>query len=142
MKELNVNVYVNKDKYDIYKTYSLPADIFNKFSTDYEKCNFRVTSMNSVSLNGLKKISSFTSKYDKIIGFQPTGWCYDPKNKNNYIKKESGKVILYELPYSEHSSFTEIIDFIKTIKYKAITPTVNLKTTVKQLKMLEEYKTK
>lgn len=140
MKEFNVKIYVNKYRYEIIKTFNLPQELFNLFTTNINSTNCRITSMNNVGMNGLIKMSSYIHKYNKIIGFVPTGWCYDKNNKNIFNMKNSGdKVICYELPYSEHSSFPELIDFLNKINYNSIIPTVSCRTTKNQLELIGKY---
>lgn len=140
MKEFNVKMYVNKYRYEVIKTFNLSKDLMNLFTTDINSANCRITSMNNVGMNGLTKMAQYIHKYDKIIGFAPTGWCYDKNNKNIYNMKTSGdKVICYELPYSEHSSFPELIEFLSKIRYNSIIPTVNCRNTKSQLELIQKY---
>jgi glyoxylase-like metal-dependent hydrolase (beta-lactamase superfamily II) len=75
-------------------------------------------------------------KYDKVVAFLPTGWA----NGSNWNKKNS--VVSQSMPYnddngdkrldveirlvsySEHSAFTELIDFVTFLKPRKVIPTV------------------
>ena len=64
---------------------------------------------------------------DQVLLFQPTGWVYEqlkdrkpPEEAGvcNYQFSRSGNVICYGLPYSEHSSFEELREFLKRVHYR------------------------
>ncbi|KAJ8567441.1 hypothetical protein K7X08_019649 [Anisodus acutangulus] len=61
--------------------------------------------------------------YSKVVGFVPTGWTYEVKqNKFSVRKKDSFEVHL--VPYSEHSNYDELRQYVKFLKPKRIIPTV------------------
>lgn len=64
---------------------------------------------------------------DQVLLFQPTGWVYEqlkgrkpPEEAGlcNYQFSRSGNVICYGLPYSEHSSFVELREFLKRVHFR------------------------
>ncbi len=50
------------------------------------------------------------------------GWSYQKKGLQT---RREGNVIIYGIPYSEHSSFAELRDCVKRLRPKRIIPTVN-----------------
>ena len=52
----------------------------------------------------------------------PAGWSYQKKGLQT---RREGKVTIYGIPYSEHSSFAELRDCVQRLKPKRIIPTVN-----------------
>ena len=50
------------------------------------------------------------------------GWSYQKKGLQT---RQEGKVTIYGIPYSEHSSFAELRDCVKRLRPKRIIPTVN-----------------
>ena len=91
--------------------------------------------MNQINFNNLINLKKKKAKCSKVIAFQPTGWTHntnnnkyhnDNNNSNNSSKsdilhrREKDGNVIYSVPYSEHSSFTELIDFVNTFRYISI----------------------
>ena len=50
-----------------------------------------------------------------MVGFVPTGWTYEMKRKTYPVRsKEACHIHL--VPYSEHSSYTELRDYVRFLK--------------------------
>jgi hypothetical protein len=60
------------------------------------------------------------------------------KNTDNVNTTSYGNITIYGIPYSEHSSFTELKRFVQFLKPGEIIPTVNVKHHKKQNAM-EKY---
>ena len=71
-------------------------------------------------------------------GIFPTGWTYSTPNKSKapssssmtkqhlISSKTSGRFSVHGVPYSEHSSFPELVDCLRCLKPKKITTTVSV----------------
>ncbi|KAL5220835.1 hypothetical protein ABZP36_025548 [Zizania latifolia] len=63
--------------------------------------------------------------YSKAVGFVPTGWMYETKKEGFSVRlKDSFEIHL--VPYSEHSSYDELRDYVKFLHPKRVIPTVGL----------------
>ncbi|CAN0896645.1 DNA ligase 6 [Linum grandiflorum] len=63
--------------------------------------------------------------YSRVIGFVPTGWTYEVKrNKFSVRTKDSCEVHL--VPYSEHSNYDELREYVKFLHPKRVIPTVGV----------------
>ncbi|KAL6529949.1 hypothetical protein OROMI_028594 [Orobanche minor] len=61
--------------------------------------------------------------YSKVVGFVPTGWTYEVKrNKFAVRTKESFEIHL--VPYSEHSNYDELREYVRFLRPKCVIPTV------------------
>ncbi|KAK4528796.1 hypothetical protein GAYE_SCF64G6742 [Galdieria yellowstonensis] len=133
-ESLNEKVYVDKRKYRILSHLSLPEHIQGLLTTEACASRLHVVDMRSVSFSGMKEISQkYATRYDTFVGFRPTGWSYTgQKMTQPYGNLKPGiltrqlrqNCVLYGVPYSEHSSFSELKEFVSVCRPKNLVPTV------------------
>lgn len=72
------------------------------------------------------EISLSIADFDGILCVSPTGWANrgGPEGR----RRDLGPVSFVSVPYSEHSSFTELLAFVQFMQPRAIIPTVSLAT--------------
>ncbi|KAJ4884074.1 DNA LIGASE 6 [Raphanus sativus] len=75
--------------------------------------------------------------YDKVVGFVPTGWTYEVK-RNKFAVKVKDSMEIHLVPYSEHSNYDELREYIKLLKPKRVVPTVGVD--VEKMDSREVYK--
>ncbi|XP_047317657.1 DNA ligase 6 [Impatiens glandulifera] len=63
--------------------------------------------------------------YDRVVGFVPTGWTYEVK-RNKFSVRSKDKFDIHLVPYSEHSNYAELREYIKFLKPKRVIPTVGM----------------
>jgi DNA cross-link repair 1A protein len=102
-----------------------------RLTTDCNAANIWVVSMNQINFNYLENFKKKKTICNRVIGFQPTGWTHKPTGQttNNpsqrstllqrhpflNLRQKEGNII-YSIPYSEHSSFSELINFVQTFR--------------------------
>ncbi|KAL8161820.1 hypothetical protein V2J09_013309 [Rumex salicifolius] len=63
------------------------------------------------------------SGYSKVVGFVPTGWTYEVK-KNKFTVRTKDMLEIHLVPYSEHSNYNELREYVRFLKPKRVIPTV------------------
>ncbi|KAK4416448.1 DNA ligase 6 [Sesamum alatum] len=61
--------------------------------------------------------------YSKVVGFVPTGWTYEVK-RNKFAVRSKDSFEIHLVPYSEHSNYDELREYVKFLKPKRVIPTV------------------
>ncbi len=87
------------------------------------------------------RITNSKGRWTKVVLFRPTGWTYkrskgtlDPSNVDH---REEGCVTTIGVPYSEHSSYSELQDCVKTLRPKKLIPTVNAGDAAKRRSLVD-----
>jgi DNA cross-link repair 1A protein len=80
--------------------------------------------------------------FTSIVAFIPTGWEMSRKSKSTYnvSTTQCGRITIYGIPYSEHSSFTELKRFVQFLKPAEIIPTVNVEHATKRNAMTKYFR--
>jgi DNA cross-link repair 1A protein len=91
------------------------------------------------------QIGSFRKSFDRVVGFRPTGWSHSSTKKAGAASDRSssiistttrGKLTVHGVPYSEHSSFPELLDCLRCFKPRRIVPTVSVSKSQQQVDLL------
>ncbi|XP_073540767.1 DNA cross-link repair 1A protein [Phyllobates terribilis] len=125
---LGCKVCMSQDKYKTMQCLE-SAEIRALVTTDWHSTALHVLPMMQVNFKGLAThLNKFSGKYDRVMAFKPTGWTYSAGcGSVADIRPEiRGKITMYGIPYSEHSSFSEMKRFVQFIKPQKIIPTVNV----------------
>lgn len=136
-KALNINVWTDFRKQQIYKCYKNPTInsllVSNKF-----RSKLHVLPMNNINNEFLEKyLQTMNGIYTEILAFRPTGWTFSNKSLDEVKPHKSNNVSIYGVPYSEHSSFSELQRFITFFKPSKVIPTVNNGKEENRIKMNE-----
>lgn len=63
--------------------------------------------------------------YTRAVGFVPTGWTYEVK-RNKFSVRSKDSLEIHLVPYSEHSNYIELREYVRFLKPKRVVPTVGL----------------
>ncbi|XP_050372696.1 DNA ligase 6 isoform X2 [Argentina anserina] len=61
--------------------------------------------------------------YSRVVGFVPTGWTYEVK-RNKFAVRSKDELEIHLVPYSEHSNYDELREYVRFLKPKRVIPTV------------------
>jgi len=168
-EHLGIKVHVDKTRWKSLLCFDWKSEEHAKLSTDlavpgvirnfpsltHSKAAILVVNMNQLNFVSIEKIIENISlktkqSFTKVVAFQPTGWTHNSssdkksqnKSENNaFQSREKGKIVIYSVSYSEHSSFTELLEFIATFKPQIIIPTVGTSSekSEAQVKLLRQH---
>ena len=166
---LNMKVYVEPSRYKAMMCFNdWSTQEKAMLTTNPNISNIWVVPMNKINFNSLTKLKFKKGQHCKrVVAFQPTGWTFtqasnaepalhtktsntESQNTAKVINSESLLVlrsnprdnnIIYSVPYSEHSSFGEIIDFVRIFKPHKIIPTVktSIENVQSQLDIISKF---
>ncbi|KAK0571414.1 hypothetical protein LWI29_015391 [Acer saccharum] len=125
---LRRKVYVNAAKFRLLQCLEFSEEDMQWFTMNEQESHIHVVPMWTLaSFKRLKHISNqYTGRFSLIVAFSPTGWTFSKgKKKSPGRRWQQGTVIRYEVPYSEHCSFTELKEFVKLVSPENIIPSVN-----------------
>ena len=142
-EKLGMRVYVDKTRYKILSALNWPPEKLNLLTTDKETSCLWVVPLGHINF---KKLNSYADgsckvlgkrKFDKIVGFRPTGWSMTGCTGASILNsRTSGIFTVHGVPYSEHSSFPELVDCLGCLKPRRIIPTVAVSKSDEQIALL------
>ena len=129
-------IFIESWKRSIFRAVYGPDDPLNggTFTADPEATKIRVVSMRNIQFSTMRTFK--TSESTKVVGFKPTGWTSkdgggrrasdDHVISPRFQSKAGGAaMVIYDIPYSEHSSFPELCKFVNDVRPQRIVPTVS-----------------
>ncbi|XP_010151171.1 PREDICTED: DNA cross-link repair 1A protein [Eurypyga helias] len=119
---------MSRDKYKTLQCLESAA-VNSLISVDWDGTMVHVLPMMQINFKGLQDhLNKFSENFDQILAFKPTGWTYSDSCLSLVdIKPQTrGKITIYGIPYSEHSSYLEMKRFVQWLKPQKIIPTVNV----------------
>ncbi|KAK8991540.1 hypothetical protein V6N11_062548 [Hibiscus sabdariffa] len=125
---LRRKVYVAAAKLRILECLGFSEEDTQWFTSNDQESQIHVVPMWTIaSFKRLKHISNhYARRFSLVVAFSPTGWSFGKgKKKSPGRRWQQGTIIRYEVPYSEHSSFSELREFVKLVSPENIIPSVN-----------------
>ncbi|XVE53817.1 hypothetical protein DITRI_Ditri03aG0032500 [Diplodiscus trichospermus] len=124
---LRRKVYIPAAKLRVMECLGFSAEDMRWFTLNEQQSQIHVVPMWTLaSFKRLKNISNqYAPRFSLIVAFSPTGWTFSKGKKSPGRRSQQGTIIRYEVPYSEHCSFTELREFVKLLSPETIIPSVN-----------------
>jgi DNA cross-link repair 1A protein len=100
--------------------YGWPISTTKRLTKDPNGAWLRVVPMGALTFDSLSSMKKERAGCQRVVAFQPTGWSHTGPSPAPQIgllkpKRKDGNVI-YSVPYSEHSSYAELVDFIRRFR--------------------------
>lgn len=142
VEALNCKLWANDGKRKVLEC--LDNQIINERLTNRQwAAQVHVCRMSDLNISFLQSyLKHHEGIYTHIVAFIPTGWEMSRKSKTFDIVNtvSRGNITIYGVPYSEHSSFTELRRFVQFLRPIEIIPTVNAADPTKRNAMTEYFK--
>lgn len=142
-KSLGYKAYVTPRKLKMLKL--VAPDLLPLLTLDPTSTPLHVVPLFSLGVNKLGAYLDTHCQYAnaKLLCFKPTGWSHTSTPNLETSKPSTstgGRIKVYNIPYSEHSSFAELEMFVKKIRPDKIIPTVNNGSATKRDEMASYFK--
>lgn len=137
---LGSKVGMSREKYKTLQCLNIP-EVNSFITTDMSSSLVHLLPMMQINFKGLQRhLKMCDGRYDQILAFRPTGWTHSNKltSMTDVVPQTKGKISIYGIPYSEHSSYLEMKRFVQWLKPQKIIPTVNVGTW-KSRSTMEKY---
>ncbi|KAM4124458.1 hypothetical protein ACB094_01G232600 [Castanea mollissima] len=137
-KALGVKIYANASRRRVLHSFGWP-ELSGVLCSHGKDTLLHVLPISSLRFETLKDyLKTYKDQYAAVLAFRPTGWTYSETigNQLDLIKPSTkGNVTIFGVPYSEHSSFTELREFVQLLRPDKIIPTVNVGNATNRDKM-------
>ena len=138
-QHFNQKVYLEPSKYRMMEL-CLQKHEMKYMTREIQAANFHVVPMGFLNFDKMSQmLQERRLRYRKIVAFRPTGWCFSKKSILSTRANDARTLLIHGVPYSEHSSFHELCDFIQTFRPASIIPTVNCSTSPQQVALLKTH---
>ena len=124
-------VFAGAAKREVLACLDLPPADAARVTADDGATNLHVVPMALVTFKRMGELlSHYKGRFDTVIGFVPTGWTARPGQRapraggGCCTRRTKGALVLYNVPYSEHSSFDELRAFLRWLRPLHVVPSV------------------
>uniref|UniRef100_A0A0E0H080 DNA repair metallo-beta-lactamase domain-containing protein n=1 Tax=Oryza nivara TaxID=4536 RepID=A0A0E0H080_ORYNI len=139
-KALQVPIYTDASRRRILHAFGW-SDLSKMICSDSQSSSLHVLPLSS--LRHEKYLETLKQRFLAVLAFRPTGWTCSEETGNqlDLIKPSSrGKITIYGVPYSEHSSFSELREFVMFLRPQKVIPTVNVGNAASRDKMQAHFR--
>jgi DNA cross-link repair 1A protein len=146
-KKLGLPVYVDKRRQAVLSCLDWPKEDLSILTTSPERTIVWVVPLGHVNMKKMVsyqaiRTKGFSRDYDRVVGFRPTGWSMtsSKKGKDGIIGTTTkGNLTVHSVPYSEHSSFPELVECLESLNPRRIVPTVDVAKSQQQINLLMKH---
>jgi DNA cross-link repair 1A protein len=142
-EHFQMKVYVDSARYRVLRSLGWPKERMKLLTTRKEESCIWVIPLGHINMKrlpdyfGMANTKPFAPAYDRIVGYRPTGWSLGSKPSSGIVStRRSGNITIQSVPYSEHSSFPELVDCLACLRPGRIVPTVSVSKSEEQVASL------
>lgn len=141
-KALKLKIHADKRRARTLRALDWP-DLTEMLCSDANSSRLHVLPISHLNATKLRAyLQSLHRTYSAVLAFRPTGWTYSEKVGSNLEELRpqcSGAVTIYGVPYSEHSSYSELQEFVQFFRPQKIIATVNIGSAAQRERMQAHF---
>lgn len=149
-EEVNSSVYVEQRRWKVIQLSGWGEVLLPSgkplWTTQKKGSQVWMMGFGSLGHDALKKhLESTNDEFHAIVAFRPTGWSWSPRAMSAgstgcraWIDND-GRTRIYSVPYSEHSSYTELHTLVEQLRPQKLIPTVNSDTQKGRDKIMSHF---
>lgn len=141
-EEFDFKIWTTGDKRKILECLE-DKQLLNRLTPNPSEAQVHVLPMRDIALEELQKhLNKHSTRFSHVVGLKPTGWQTSTSLKgkpSDFQKTTRGKCTIYGVPYSEHSSYSELRRFVRFVKPKDIQVTVNVGKSAQYRKTFQQW---
>ena len=141
--KFGMKVYVDSRRYRILAALQWPKERMKLLTTRKEEASIWVVPLGDINFKKMPGYlpsannKPFSFPFKRVVGYRPTGWSMGGKPASSIVSsRNSGNMAIHSIPYSEHSSFPELLDCLECLKPQRIIPTVSASKSEEQVDLL------
>lgn len=130
-KAFGQRVFVDKTRWKTMLCYDWSMEEMALLTTDSNVTNLWVVGMHQLSFNAMPALLAKKQGCRRVVAVQPTGWTHSKgsrgkgrggqggetaEGRGGITVRRKGSNVIYAAPYSEHSSFKELVRFIQVFR--------------------------
>ena len=144
-KRLGLKVYVDRRRFRILSALEWPEEKLSILTTNPQDTILWVVPLGHINMKKMPsyqtiRMRGFSRDFDRVVGFRPTGWSLSSKKKKDpgsvVGTASRGNLTVHSVPYSEHSSFPELVECLECLNPRRIVPTVSVSKSQQQIDLL------
>jgi DNA cross-link repair 1A protein len=126
-RELGVRIGVERSKARLLECMQLPQEDLAVLTASLASTRWRVVTMGHLRAPKLRSIlAACRGQFDSVVAFRPSGWCFGRGGgAAGRTVRLGNSVTIVEVPYSEHSSFDEIVACVRDLAPRKVVATVD-----------------
>ncbi|GIL70372.1 hypothetical protein Vretimale_3538 [Volvox reticuliferus] len=136
-QQLCVRVWCSPAKRAVLRLLSLPSELMALLVDNPREATVHVTGWGLRPADLQAHLERHPGVWKQAIGIRPTGWTL--RRSGGMSVWREGNVAVFGVPYSEHSSWTDLCDLVSQLRPREIIPTVNAATPAQRRALVDRF---
>ncbi|KAG2493449.1 hypothetical protein HYH03_008267 [Edaphochlamys debaryana] len=134
---LGTQVYCSASKRAVLRLLGLPPEHVALLTDDPLRAGVHVAPMGLRPEDLHAYLGRYPDVWSRVVGIRPTGWT-NTRRGGVTVRRQAGAVIL-GVPYSEHSSWTDLCDAVAQLRPRRLVPTVNAASAPQRRSLVDRF---